>query len=222
VTVHRADIVPAMEAEPYESASEQDWRLEAELDVAEPGGALRSLLGRVRGPDVVKELEDVVPREVVITHDGTRLFAYAADEASLAAARRGVEEVLARDGITARVRVSHWDDEHESWRQTDPPASAEERQARALAERDGETIATRTLVVSSGRLIREEVEQTMRDWAEKLGLECKTVEHPHLLTSQVAFTVTGPKRKIDEFARALRAEALTSIRTETEVILSQV
>jgi hypothetical protein len=209
-----------MEAEPHESASEQDWRLEAELDVAEPGGALRSLLGRVRGPDVVKELEDVVPREVVITHDGTRLFAYAADEPSLAAARRGIEGVLARDGITARVQVSHWDDELETWRQIDPPLSAEQRQAEVLAERDGATIETRTLVASSGRLVREEVEQTMRNWAEKLGLDCKIVEHPHLLTSQVAFTVTGPKRKIDEFARALQAEEWATIRTETAVMLS--
>ncbi len=209
-----------MEGQPRERANEQDWRMEAELDVPEPGGALRSLLGRVRGPDLVKELEAMVPRDVVITHDGKQLFAYAADEQTLAAARRGIEEVFARDGIKARVRVSHWDDELARWRRTDPPPSAEERQAEAAAERDAERIETRTLVVSSGRLIRAEVEQSMREWAGKLGLECKIVEHPHLLTSQLAFTVTGPKRKIDEFARGLRAEEWTTIRTETEVMLS--
>jgi hypothetical protein len=209
-----------MEPQSHESEQDQDWRLEAELDVEEPGGALRSLLGRVRGPDVVKELEATVPRDVVITHDGTRLFAYAADEQTLAAARRGLEAVLAHDGITARVRVSHWDDELDTWRQTDPPPTAEERQAEAAAERDSETIETRSLVVSSGRLIREEVEQSMRDWAAKLGLECRIVEHPHLLTSQLAFTVTGPKRKIDEFARGLQAEEWATIRAETAVMLS--
>jgi hypothetical protein len=209
-----------MESHSRERSDEQDWRIEAELDVAEPGGVLQSLLGRVRGPDLVKELEAMVPREVVITHDGKRLFVYAADERTLAAARRGVEEVLARDAIKASMRVSHWDDELERWRQTDPPPSAEDRQAEEAAERDGETIETRTLVVSSGRMIRAEVEQSMRDWAERLGLECKIVEHPHLLTSQLAFTVTGPKRKIDEFARGLRAEEWATIRTETQVMLS--
>jgi hypothetical protein len=209
-----------MEAQPQESETDQDWRLEAELDVAEPGGALRSLLGRVRGTDVVKELEEMVPHDVVITHDGRHLFAYAADEQTLAAARRGLEDVLARDGITARVQVSHWDEELETWRQTDPPPTAEEREAEAAAERDAETIETRTLVLSSGRMIREEVEQTMRDWAARLGLECKIVEHPHLLTSQLAFTVSGPKRKIDEFARGLRAEEWATIRAETGVMLS--
>lgn len=162
----------------------------------------------------------MLPRDVVITHDGTRLFVYAADERTLAAARRGLEEVLADDRISARVRVSHWDDELDSWRQTDPPPTAAERQAEAAAERDLEMVETRSLVVSSGRLIREEVEQSMRDWAVKLGLECKVVEHPHLLTSQLAFTVTGSKRKIDEFARGLQAEEWATIRTETAVMLS--
>ena len=209
-----------MEAPPQDSEHDQDWRLEAELNVEEPSGALRSLLGRVRGPDVVKDLEGMVPRDVVITHDGTRLFAYAADEQTLAAARRGLEAVLARDGITAQVRVGYWDDERETWRQTDPPPTAEEREAEVAAERDSEAIETRSLVVSSGRLIREEVEQSMRDWAAKLGLECKIVEHPHLLTSQLAFTVTGPKGKVDEFARGLQAEEWATIRAETVVMLS--
>lgn len=209
-----------MEVGSQTSGNDQDWRLEAELDVPEPGGALRSLLGRVRGPDVVKELEALVPHDVVITHDGKLLFAYAADEQTLAAARHGLEQVLAHDGITASVRVSHWDDELDTWRQTDPPLTAQERETEAAAERDLDTIETRSLIVSSGRLIREEVEQTMRDWAAKLGLECEIVEHPHLLSSQLAFTVTGSKRKIDEFARGLQAEEWSTIRAETTVMLS--
>jgi len=54
----------------------------------------------------------------------------------------------------------------------------------------------------------------------RLGLECKLVEHPHLLTTQVAFTVTGHKRKIDEFAQGLKAEELATMRTERAVMLS--
>jgi hypothetical protein len=76
------------------------------------------------------------------------------------------------------------------------------------------------MVASTGKLIRAEVEQTMRGWAEKLGLKCDVIEHPHLLTTQVAFTVNGPKRKIDEFAEGLRAEELATMRTERAVMLS--
>ena len=128
--------------------------------------------------------------------------------------------MLARDGIGASVRISHWDEELEKWRQTDPPPTAAERELEVAAEHDADAIETRTLVVSSGKMIRAEFEQSIREWADKLGLECSIVEHPHLLTTQLAFTVTGPKRKLDEFAKGLAAEERATIRTETVVMSS--
>ena len=62
--------------------------------------------------------------------------------------------------------------------------------------------------------------RTMRDGAERLGLGCEIHEHPHLLSSQVAFTVTGPRRKLDEFAEDLRQEEIATMRTQREVLLS--
>ncbi len=209
-----------MEMAGRDSAEEQDWRLQAELDVEDARGALHELVGRFRGPDPVKEIEGTVGHDVVITHDGKLLFAYAATEAALAAARRAIEGVLLRDGIEASVRISHWDDRLDQWRQIDPPPSGAERLSQAAAERDAETIETRTLVVSSGRMIRAEFEQSMLEWADKLGLESEIIEHPHLLTSQLAFTVTGSKRKLDEFAQGLAAEERATIRTERAVMLS--
>ena len=88
------------------------------------------------------------------------------------------------------------------------------------ADHDAEAIETRTMVASAGKLIRAQLEQSMRDWADRLGVECKIVEHPHLLTTQVGFTVTGPRRRIDEFAQGLAAEERATIRTETAVMLS--
>jgi hypothetical protein len=200
--------------------SEQDWRLEIELDVADAGPALHKLLARMRGRDVVGDIEAKVPHDVVITHDGNRLFAYAAEEATLSGARGAIEEVLHGQSIRASVRVSHWDAELDAWRQTEPPPTGEEKRAEDAAERSAETIETRTLVASAGNLIRAEFEQTMREWAGRLGLECNIVEHPHLLTTQVALKVTGPRRKIDEFMLGLRAEGWATIRTETAVMLS--
>ena len=194
--------------------------MEAELQVPDTGGALHELIGRLRGPDVVKEIEARVSHDVVVTHDGKLLFAYAAGQATLASARSEIEQILAGDGIQASVRVSHWDDESEKWRQTDPPLTVEEQQSEAVAERDANAPETRTLVVSSGKMIRAEFEQSIREWADKLELQCAIVEHPHLLTTQVAFTVTGPKHKVEEFARGLRAEEWRTIRTETAVMAS--
>jgi hypothetical protein len=203
-----------------EDSTEQDWRLSAALEAPDAAHVLPELVGRLRVPELVDEIEAVVPHDVVITHDGKLLFAYAADKDTLTAARRAIEEALRREQLTAAVRISHWDDELDEWRQTDPPLGVEEARVESAAERDAEAIETRTMVVSAGREIRAEFEQTMRDWAAKLDLECTLVEHKHLLTTQVCFTVTGPKRKVDEFAKGLTAEEWATIRTETAVMAS--
>ncbi len=95
-----------------------------------------------------------------------------------------------------------------------------EADATEAADRDADAIETRTVVATSGRLVRAEFEQTMGAWADELGLECKIIEHPHLLTTQVAFTVTGPRRKVDEFSKGLIAEGWAFVRTEDTVMLS--
>ena len=86
--------------------------------------------------------------------------------------------------------------------------------------RDADAVETRTVVASAGKLIRAEFEQSLREWATRLDVECEIVEHPHLLLTQVGFTVTGPKRKVEEFVQGVSAEELTSIRLERHVIVS--
>jgi hypothetical protein len=212
-----------VDTETSNGSSEQDWRLQAELDVADPPRALHDLVAHFRGPqrpDVIREVKASVPHDVVITHDGELLFAYAADANTLNSARGAIESVLHRDNIDASMRVSHWDEELDEWRQTDPPPTAQEQRLRAAAERTAETIQTRTLVACAGKMIRAEFEQSMLSSAEQLGVECKIIEHPHLLTTQVGFIVTGPKRKLDEFSQGLAAEEQATIRTERAVMMS--
>ncbi len=146
-----------------------------------------------------------MPRDVVITHDGKLLFAYAADQATLTRrARRDREVCSAQDGIRRdRTRQPLG----RRAREVAPDRSAATGRGAAASTSPNATtkaVETRTLVVSSGKMIRAEFEQSMREWADKLQLECTIVEHPHLLTTQVAFTVTGPKRKIDEFSTGAR------------------
>jgi hypothetical protein len=201
-------------------SEDRDWRLKARLDGVEEPGVLDHLLGRLRGPDVFEQVGEAVAGEVVITHDGKMLFAYAASEATLMAARTAIEGVLRRDQVMASISISHWDEETDAWRQTDPRPAGEEERIEEGVERDAEAVETRIMVASAGRLIRTEFEQTMLDWAGRLGIQCKIIEHPHLLTTQVGFTVTGPRRKIDEFAEGLRAEGAATMRAERAVMLS--
>lgn len=203
-----------------DGSDDKDWRLQVELDVAAPRAPLHALVKRLRGADVVDQIDAAVPRDVVITHDGNLLFAYAADQSLLASARRAIEDALRHEGIAASVRVSHWDDELDDWRQTEPPASADQTRMRAAAEQSARAVETRTIVASAGKLIRSEFEQSLRDWSQQLGVECQVIEHPHLLTTQVAFTVTGPSRKVEEFLQGVRAEENATIRAERTVMLS--
>ena len=46
---------------------------------------------------------------------------------------------------------------------------------------------TQTVVCSAGGTVRASLEEGMREYADRLGLECEVVEHPHLLQTQVAF-----------------------------------
>lgn len=203
-----------------ETLDSQDWRLQAEVVVADTHGALRDLLARLRDANVVGEIQTSVPPDVVITHDGKLLFAYAADQQTLAQARQAIEQVLARDGIQAHMRISHWDGDIGEWVQVEPPPSGAALAASERAKRDAQAPDTRTFVASSGKLVRAEFEQTMCDWAARLGLECKVVEHPHLLSTQIAFTVSGPHQKVEEFAHGLKAEEWATIRTELPVVAS--
>jgi hypothetical protein len=195
---------------------DRDWRLTGELAQQPDRGVLHSFVERVRDPAVLGEIRSAVAEDVVITHDGNRLFAYAFGRRAIEEARATIESLLARDGLEAKLTLSHFSPEVDEWVDPDAPLPPE---ASASAPASGEP-ESRTLVVSVGKMIREEFEQSMRAWADKLGLRCEIVEHPHLLSVQVAFTVTGPRRKLDEFAAGLGAEERRTIRTEGIVMLS--
>ena len=181
---------------------------------------LDALIGRARSPDPVKDAAAAVADDVVLTHDGNILFAYAPTRPAIDAARSAIEAALRVDGVAATVYVSQWDDGVDEWVQVEPPLEGKAALAAEARRRGAEEHESRTLVAVVGKLIRAELEQTMSDGAEKLGLKCEIHEHPHLLSSQVAFTVSGPRHKLDEFAQDLRAEEILTMRAEGVLMAS--
>jgi hypothetical protein len=61
--------------------------------------------------------------------------------------------------------------------------------------------------VTSGKWVRGWYETTAADEAREAGVELSVVEHPHLLTTQIAFTLTGPAGNIDDVLADLKARA---------------
>jgi hypothetical protein len=193
--------------------ADQDWRLELRLERADHSRLDRVLASTGRGEGrPAEDAQAAVGDDVAVTHDGARIFAYANSEASIRAARQAINAALEADGIAAEDRISHW--EEDEWAQVDPPlagaAAAEHQRARAV----GEQVETRTLVCRAGIEVERGVEDAMTRWAEHLELEYQVVEHRHLLSSQLAFTVHGPRVKIEDFRRALVEEGAATIRAD--------
>jgi hypothetical protein len=206
-------------------SDDQDWRLQLDLD--EPVD-LDRLVGRVRGDaeEFERDARGSLAEDVVLTHDGSRFFAYAPSETSIDGARNAIESVLRNEQREATIRVSHWDEDLRTWHQIDPPlTAAEEGQAQALAEehiREASAEAakpeTRTVVCVIGKLVRKSFEHQMLEYAKSLGLECDIVEHPHLLSTQVAFRVTGPTSDVEQFVGYVNVDARAGTRMDLGLI----
>lgn len=201
------------------AGSAEDWRLEITIDRSDGAGGHR-LFARLRGDDVAEHLAAVVPGDAVLTHDGDRFFSYAAGHAAVRAVRDAAEGELAREGIPAVSVISRWDDGLDDWRQIDPPPTEADAAVEAAAERDAAAVETRTLVATVGVVARDEFAATVQRAAGDLGLTATAITHPHLLSTQFAFTVTGPRRKIDELAGILGEQGWSSIRADTGVMVS--
>jgi hypothetical protein len=187
-----------------------DWRLRVDLN--DPAG----FHARLRdGRHLERELEPLISDHVVLSYDDDTMFAYAPTRAAIDQARQGVDSQLQRDGLTATSVVSHWDEDlgdDGDWRQVEPQPDGSIR-ALEEAERDEHDrhearagrIETRTLAISLGKVVKGYFVTTVADEAREAGVELSIVEHPHLLTTQVAFTLTGPSGKIDAIIADLKA-----------------
>jgi hypothetical protein len=206
-------------------SEDQDWRLRA--DLADPAG----LHGRLRDAKHFEaQLEPLIGHDVVLSYDASTLFAYANTREAIEEARRAIEHQLSSDSLGATLRIDHWDDglgDVGDWDQVDPPLDAAGR-AREAAEREehsaheaGEALVeTRTVAITSGRMVRTWFEKTVADEARELGVALSIVEHPHLLTTQIAFTLTGPTGKVDAVLEDLaqRAGAVTRLETYYPIV----
>jgi hypothetical protein len=77
------------------------------------------------------------------------------------------------------------------------------------------TIVTRTFVETAGQLVRKYVEEVVSADARERGVNLSIVEHRHLLTTQIAFTLTGPASAVDSVIADIQAGASSITRFES-------
>jgi len=198
-----------------------DWRLSATVPgiAADPLGRLVSHLRR-RADEELDEIKGAAGADIVVTHDGTTLFAYGATRDVLESAASVISEVLADHGQQVEIFEARWDETRETWAPVD--GSLPNPRKTEVVDRGGAGATarvTRTFVVSAGKFIDREFEAGIEQDAKRRGLTCTVIEHPHLLTTQLAFTVAGPRLEVKRLHKDMihagwrtiaNAEALTA------------
>ena len=105
----------------------EDFRVEVELDDEAHGYPLRE---RLRALNLDDEAREQLGRNVVVTRDGSRMFAYTPTEAQAREAERVISGLLADEGLSADLAVTRWHPVAEEWRDASLPLpdSAEEEE----------------------------------------------------------------------------------------------
>jgi hypothetical protein len=194
---------------------DQDWRLRA--DLADPAAMHAKLRDAAQ---LEAEVKPRVGDDVVLSYDDDTLFAYANTRGAIDRARRAIEGQLAADGSAASLQISHWDDAISEWHQVEPPLAEQDFEREVKREHEDfeaseARVETRTVAITSGRVVRNWFETTVADEARAAGVELSIVERPHLMTTQLAFTLTGPTAKVDEVIASLEQRAGQTTRLES-------
>jgi hypothetical protein len=113
-----------------------DWRLQIDLDDDGIGGEVADHL---RAAELEKELEVDLKDEVIVSHEGERIFLYAGTRKPLDWVRGVVEKFLADKGWTANLELRRWHQTAEDWEDPDAPLPSTDADKAAEHERLMET-----------------------------------------------------------------------------------
>ncbi len=122
---------------------DDDWRLQIDLDDAGIGGQVADLM---RSAELEHDLELGFDQEVIVSHEGERIFLYAGTRAQLDRAAEAVRKILDTKGWDARLELRHWHPVALEWEapEVPEPRTGAEREAeheRRMRTEDEETAA---------------------------------------------------------------------------------
>jgi hypothetical protein len=180
----------------------EDFRVEVELDDEAHGYPLRE---RLRALNLDDEAREQLGRNVVVTRDGSRMFAYTPTEAQAREAERVISGLLADEGLSADLAVTRWHPVAEEWRDASLPLpdSAEEEEL----EYEEREAAERREAAEEGEFDWHVVaelpsRETARDLRRKLSDEGLPATRRWRYVTVGAVT----DERADELAERLRAE----------------
>src|ERR671914_619621 len=101
-----------------DSREADEWRVEVDLEADEHG---QSLGERLRSLDLDDEARKRLGGSVIVTRDGSHLFAYAWHEEGAQEAERVIRDLMEEDGLAGRVSVMRWHPVADAWRPAGEP-----------------------------------------------------------------------------------------------------
>ena len=144
----------------------EDFRVEVELDDEAHGYPLRE---RLRALSLDDEARDRLGSHVVVTRDGSSLFAYTSTAEQASEAERVIRELVRDEELTADITLTRWHPVAEEWRDASLPLpstpadeqheyeereAAETEEARAEGEFDWRVVAELPARDDAGDLAR--------------------------------------------------------------------
>ena len=105
----------------------EDFRVEVDLNDEAHGFSLRE---RLRALNLDDEARERLGGTVVVTRDGSRVFAYTSTEPQARGAELVFRELVAAEGLTADIGVTRWHPVAEEWRDASVPLPTTSADAR--------------------------------------------------------------------------------------------
>lgn len=148
--------------------TEDEWRVEVELDDERHGFSLGERMRATNFDGVVRRR---LGRRIIVTRDGSRLFAYADEEARAHEAAQVLTELIAAEELSGQVKVTRWHPVEEAWKDASAPMPRtpeeldaerdrhEQAEAREATEEGGPDWLVR--VEAPGRTEAVELERTL-------------------------------------------------------------
>lgn len=182
--------------------SDEDWRVEVELNDAQHG---YSLSERMRALDLDDEARARLGRRVIVTRDGSKLFLYTTTEKEADEAASIVRELSSAEGLTAEIRTTRWHPVEAAWKDSSVPLPHTESEE-ALERQHREERERRE--VEAGADYDWHVLARARDRAEAAAMERRLLEDEVPVTRRWRFLTIGAltEEQADGLASAIRRD----------------
>ncbi|HTT93572.1 MAG TPA: hypothetical protein VMF55_02810 [Solirubrobacterales bacterium] len=115
---------------------DDDWRLQIDLD---DGGIAGGLADHLRSAELEHDLAVDIGRRVIVSHEGSRIFLYAADREQLDSAEAAIRKYVDAKGWQTTFDLRHWHPEADEWEDPGKPLPTSEAGKEAEHEERMET-----------------------------------------------------------------------------------